>query len=243
MSTAAKGRHVTAVELQSILHTAAIQVASVVPEAWDQEPGVDLFERAVPTMGSALALAANGLENGFDVGGDDDELRTLAGMAHWEIQRLIGVLAGLGVNTSAERILSILAEARRSALASLVAVEERLATHAGLETSLGHLRQAEDHRERSLRRLYSEFRREIEAVGQPDGMSLPANFIQIARRLQMLLEEESLPISERLQIRSLQRRIDTWLTGDDGWSAASGQRLWMDLSAFAELLVQTQPAV
>jgi hypothetical protein len=90
------------------------------------------------------------------------------------------------------------------------------------------------------RRLYGQFRRAvkrraIEKQGLRESLKSVANRIAILRDLKVY---PLLRIDDRLEIRKLQKRIHAWLDGERDASPEDGERLWMDLAGFADLLAQ-----
>ncbi len=93
----------------------------------------------------------------------------------------------------------------------------------------------------ATRQLYGKFRRAILRGGEPrDVEEITSRLRRAATRIAILRNLEIYPflrIHDRLAIRQLQKRIVSWLRGEDAGEEA-GQRLWQDLVSFARLLMR-----
>jgi hypothetical protein len=90
------------------------------------------------------------------------------------------------------------------------------------------------------RRLYGELRRELQALGDPDDYELEPRFAGLHERLADLRASEiyiHLRISDRVQIRALQKRISLWLR-EENRDFRKGQIMWTELITFVNLLAQ-----
>jgi hypothetical protein len=90
------------------------------------------------------------------------------------------------------------------------------------------------------RRLYGELRRELQALGDPEDYELEPRFVGLHERLADLRASEiyiHLRISDRVQIRALQKRISLWLR-EENRDLRKGQIIWTELMTFVNLLAQ-----
>lgn len=129
--------------------------------------------------------------------------------------------------------------AQRRAGKALIAVESAIREYEGLPARERHWEEIEDTIE--IRRLYGQFRRTVLRGGEPEDLpALRTHLRQMARRIAILRDLKIYPflrIDDRLQIRSLQKRIQGWLDSDE-LDEESGRRLWNDLVSFSRLLMQ-----
>ena len=91
------------------------------------------------------------------------------------------------------------------------------------------------------RRLYGQLRRELLAVGEPDTAELVAHLTEAGERLARLRGSQIftyLRLNDRVHVRSLQRRIVTWLGEGPVRDNQVGQVIWGELCTFANLIIQ-----
>ena len=77
-------------------------------------------------------------------------------------------------------------------------------------------------------------------MGEPDDDELPARLAELAHRLADVRSSELytyLRISDRVQMRTLYQRISFWVR-DEGRDIEQARRIWEDLAAFVNLLVE-----
>jgi hypothetical protein len=90
------------------------------------------------------------------------------------------------------------------------------------------------------RRLYGQLRRELMALGEPRDQELVLRLSELARRIIRLRLDEiyiHLRISDRVQIRALLKRIESWLASEQR-SLKTGRVIWSELRTFVNLLAQ-----
>jgi len=127
----------------------------------------------------------------------------------------------------------------RQTVRALIALESAMLEYEGQPQKERQWAEVDDSLE--IRRLYTQLRRTAVEGGEPrDREELVRRLRKSARRIAILRDLKIYPflrISDRLEIRSLQKRIMAWLERADS-SQESGQRLWQDLASFARLLRQ-----
>jgi hypothetical protein len=90
------------------------------------------------------------------------------------------------------------------------------------------------------RRLYGQLRRELQDLGDPEDFELEPRFVGLHERLAEIRASElyiHLRISDRVQIRALQKRISLWLR-EESRDFRKGQIIWTELITFVNLLAQ-----
>jgi hypothetical protein len=91
-----------------------------------------------------------------------------------------------------------------------------------------------------LRRTYVTFREKIRVLGEPDANEVLHALRAVASALAGLVADEAYPdmrAQDRMQLRSLQRRIASWL-GAETTDGAHGVTLFHEVQAFVETLRQ-----
>lgn len=168
------------------------------------------------------------------------EIADLAFAARTQLQEIQGSLGGAVMRREVWMIASHADTGLRRAGKALITVESAIREFESLPPENRLWSDLDDSLE--TRRLYGQLRRavkrrDVEKAGLRESLKSAANRIAILRDLKVY---PLLRIDDRLQIRRLQKRILGWLDQqDDGPEAtAAGERLWGDLSAFADLLSQ-----
>lgn len=231
----------TVTELLRQLSEAAEIAFRVEPErAGLSVPG--LLEGPLKELRAAIALARPALRWAAAHYDRDEGLADLASIATWDLGRLDASLASLGETDAAEWILNASCDARAQIGWSLGAVEEAVASREGRSAHLTPWLEAELARSLSLRSAYDAFRSLIRAVGDPREADLREHLDLAAGLLEALEAGEgnqSMRMAERLRVRALLDAIETWRSREPSPATTSdGLRLWKDLWAFAELLIQ-----
>ncbi len=127
----------------------------------------------------------------------------------------------------------------RRAGRALVAIESAMRECEGLPARYRQWQNLDDSLE--VRRIYGELRRAVLRDEDPDATPPPAELAsrlaEAAEQIAILRSREIYPylrIDDRLQIRRLQKRIQTWQEGTR--ATREGTQLWSDLASFARLL-------
>lgn len=135
------------------------------------------------------------------------------------------------------RSLAVCASVLRSVCKALVSVDSQLSRALGEPTAIDMSARLQQSLE--IRVAYSILRRTAEATGAPSEGELRMRLKAIELRIQLLSEKElflRLRLEDRLELRSLQRRLLGWLDGVP--DTTSGRRLFQDALGFAQLLTQ-----
>lgn len=127
----------------------------------------------------------------------------------------------------------------RQTVRALIALESAMLEYEGLPQKEREWAELDDSLE--IRRRFTQLRRTVVEGGQPQGHeALVERLEKSARQIDILRDLKIYPflrISDRLEIRSLQKRILSWLELPRQ-DEESGLRLWQDLASFARLLRQ-----
>lgn len=211
-------------------------------EALAPGPALDEFSRRMRTMlGRTIAVAAE-LQSRYDVPGASahapaQKVADVAFMTIVELrQRLSPIEAPLG-DDSWERVGACAAAIRcitmsLAALDTALCAAERLPPvielGAELETSL------------KIRRLYRKLWRLVASSGEVGPAEVRAKLRSAGTLLAMVVGRNEYPRlrgNDRLQMRSLQRRILEWMVQPAG-EPRVGVRIWEDFAGFARMLRQ-----
>ncbi|MCA9717351.1 MAG: hypothetical protein H6713_41305 [Myxococcales bacterium] len=136
------------------------------------------------------------------------------------------------------------ASARRRVLKSATAIQRAIAEHEGLECqNAWYLTELE--RSLEVRRVYAEFRDRLAIERPPRQDEMYARLRLVGTSLAMLIGHdiyEFLRVPDRRMFRELQTKVIEWLRVDASRSgrypARAGARIWQDIAAFANLLMQ-----
>lgn len=126
-------------------------------------------------------------------------------------------------------------------LRAMIPLESALREFAGLEPIERTWFDLED--ALAIRRRFVDFWLEAKRRSSPEGNDLRAAFEHFSAMIAELRQDALYPylrIDDRLQIRSLQKRILGHLEQDDPTAAVDGPRLWQDLVGFFDLLMHIQ---
>jgi hypothetical protein len=165
----------------------------------------------------------------------------IAFMARWELERKQQGLREIPDQDDPWKVIAECGSARRRLVKSATAVALAVAEHEGIPTALEASYVTELKRSLETRRIYAIFRRRLREAGpfqvHNARACLRAGGTAIATMVGRDVYED-LRVSDRIQLRRLQRRILEWLRGDDGFDTESGRRLWGDLETCSDLLLQ-----
>lgn len=170
--------------------------------------------------------------------------REIANLAFIARAQLLELAQALGTAVERKELWMIASQADaglRRAGKSLIAVEAAIREYEGLPVQNRYWSDVRDSLD--TRRLYGQFRRAVQGRDRARGerSNLREHMRRVANRIAILRDLAIYPflrIDDRLQIRSLQKRIQSWLQGEEAATEAAGERLWQDIVAFANLLHQ-----
>ncbi|MDH5760542.1 MAG: hypothetical protein OEZ65_13210 [Gemmatimonadota bacterium] len=134
-------------------------------------------------------------------------------------------------------ILSELDGGLRYVYKALTALEAAMCQLSGVTPRLGFF--TELHRALATRQVYGRFRQEVDSGGEPDPDGVYDRMRSVAVGIAKLIGRDIYPdlrVTDRGEIRKLQRRALDWLKGGRGADPEAGLRLWQDCSAFTGLL-------
>lgn len=165
------------------------------------------------------------------------QIADLAFVARMELRSRTSALGGIRAAQDSWRILGICDGCLRALRKTAAAIEKALAERHGLAPRLHFT--TEIALGRRIRHYYARFRREIHGAQPPEPEDLRARLNSAATSIAKLIGRDfygDLRTDDRAQLRSLQRRLRSWLRGEDGYDAETGTVLWQDLHGFAQLL-------
>ena len=167
------------------------------------------------------------------------EISDLAFVCRGQLLEILEALEGAVERKEIWLVASHADTGLRRATKGLITLEAAIREYEGLPALERNWIDLEDSLE--IRRLYGQFRRAVLRPMPEDHRALRMHLRKAATRIAILRDLKIYPllrIDDRLEIRSLQKRILAWMSGDGDSSEDAGRRLWTDLVSFARLLVQ-----
>ncbi|MEM1180377.1 MAG: hypothetical protein AAGM22_18685 [Acidobacteriota bacterium] len=187
----------------------------------------ETFEEAAPERG-ASTLAPQ-------------EVADLAFVCRTE---LVELEKSLRQASEAKNLWKTAAEADRAvarAIRAMIPIESSLREYAGLDPIERTWFDLDD--ALAIRRRFVDFWLECKRRGNPEGPDLKTAFQVFSQGIADLRQDALYPylrIDDRLQIRSLQKRILAHMEKDPESRGLEGRRLWQDLVGFFDLLMHIQ---
>lgn len=181
------------------------------------------------------------IENLMSTASGTSRIADIAFMARWELERKQRGLREISTGEDPWKVIAECGSARRRLVKSATAVALAVADHERIPTPLEASYITELKRSLETRRIYAIFRRRLRDAGPFADDNARACLRAGGTAIATMVGRDvyvDLRVSDRIQLRRLQRRILAWLRGDDGFDAESGRRLWGDLEACSDLLLQ-----
>ncbi len=167
------------------------------------------------------------------------QIASVAFVGNAQVRELGEELQRAKIDSNHWRQAALSDTAVRETVRALIALESAMLEYEGLPQKERQWAELEDSLE--IRLLYTQLRRTVIEGGEPrDREELVRRLRKSARRIAILRDLKIYPflrISDRLEIRGLQKRIMAWLERADS-DRQSGLRLWQDLASFSRLLRQ-----
>jgi hypothetical protein len=163
----------------------------------------------------------------------------IAFCAQLELRQRLHRLREVTTSRDAVALLGECDSALRRLFKGLCAIESALARKVGSEPLLDFTSELE--RSLRVRRCYARFTRKILELPPPTPETIVARLRAVGTAIAMLVGQDvyaELRMSDRLQLRLLQRRVLAWLRGAETRDAAGGLELFSDVTTFLDMLKQ-----